>query len=138
MNRRSLLESSKRRRAAAALELVLVLPMLSFVWLVTIDYSRLFYAWATLADCARNGAFYASDPEFASSTTFTSIQQAALADSSNLSPSPTITSTSGTDSGGNNYVLVTATYTFRTVANYPGIPNSVALSRSLQMVVTPP
>jgi Flp pilus assembly protein TadG len=125
-------------RAAAAVELVLMLPMLSFVCLVAIDYSRLFYAWATLADVARDGALYASDSSFATSTTYATAQQAALADASNLSPAPTITSTSGVDAGGNSYVQVTATYQFQTIANYPGIPNSVSLSRSLRMVVTPP
>ena len=97
-----------RRAGAAAVELVLMLPMLGFVCLATIDYSRLFYAWATLADCARNGALFASDSSFATSTTFTTVQQAALADASNLSPSPTIASASGVDSGGNSYVEVTA------------------------------
>ena len=131
------------RRAAAAVELVLMLPMLGFVMLAALDYSRLFYAYAILADCARNGAVFASDSGLATSTTFTTIQQAAQADAGNLSPAPTIASTSGTDVGGNNYVEVTASYTFHTLINYPTIPgfptipNSVALSRKLRMVVTP-
>jgi Flp pilus assembly protein TadG len=127
----------KSRGGAAAVELVLLLPVLCFIGLTSIDYSRLFYAWATLADCARNGALYASDPSFASSTNFTSIQQAALADASNLSPSPTVVSTTGNDSNGIAYVKVTVTYTFTTIVNYPGIPNSVTLTRALQMAATP-
>jgi Flp pilus assembly protein TadG len=125
------------RRGAAALELVLLLPMLCFIGLASIDYSRLFYAWATLADCARNGALFASDPSFATSTNFTTIQQAAQADATNLSPLPTVTSTTGNDSNGIAYVKVTVTYTFQTVVSYPGIPSSVTLTRALQMAATP-
>ncbi len=138
MNQRRARGRRNQGRAAAAVELVLMLPMLAFVCLVAIDYSRLFFAWATLADVARDGALYASDSSFATSTTFANTQAAALADASNLSPAPTIVSTSGVDAGGNSYVQVTATYQFQTIANYPGIPNSVSLSRSLRMVVTPP
>jgi Flp pilus assembly protein TadG len=115
-----------------------MMPMLAFVCLATIDYARVFYAWSILADCARNGALYASDSAFATSTSYTTIQQAALADASNLSPAPTIASASGVDASGNSYVEVTASYTFTTLSSYPGIPTSVALSRKLRMVVTPP
>jgi hypothetical protein len=118
--------------------------MLCFVGMITTDYSRLFYAWTTLADCSRNGALFGSyassnsPSPFASATSsITTIQQAALADATNLSPSPTVTSATGTDSNGIAYVKVTVTYTFTTVINYPGIPNSVTLTRSLQMAATP-
>jgi Flp pilus assembly protein TadG len=131
------------RTALAALELVLVLPMMSFVSLISVDYSRVFYAWATLADCARNGALYASNSSYATSTSFTSYQQAALAAAPGLTPAPTVSLLNGTDTSGNAYVQVTATYQFSTFANYPTlgsfapIPNSVALTRSIRMIVTP-
>jgi Flp pilus assembly protein TadG len=125
------------RTALAALELVLVLPMMSFVSLISVDYSRVFYAWA------RNGALYASNSSYATSTSFTSYQQAALAAAPGLTPAPTVSLLNGTDTSGNAYVQVTATYQFSTFANYPTlgsfapIPNSVALTRSIRMIVTP-
>ena len=73
----------------------------------------------------------------ATSTGYTSVSQAALADATNLSPSPTVTSVLGTDSGGNSYVKVTVTYTFSTIGKYPGIPTSTTLTRSASMAITP-
>jgi Flp pilus assembly protein TadG len=127
-----------RRRAAAAVELAVLLPVLCFIGMATVDYGRANYAAVTIANCAFDGAMYKSDPRFAASTGYADYQHAALADASNLSPAPTVTSTSGTDAGGNSYVTVAVAYTFNTLVNYPGIPNTVPLTRSATMVVTPP
>jgi Flp pilus assembly protein TadG len=136
-------KSRSSRTALAALELVLMLPMLSFVSLISVDYSRIFYAWATLADCSRSGALWASNSNYATSTPYTTYQQAALAAAPNLSPAPTLSLTNGTDASGNAYVQVTASYQFKTFTNYPtlgsfaAIPNSVTLTRTIMMIVTP-
>ncbi len=130
--------SVSTRRGAAAVELVLVLPVLCLVCMIAIDYARLFYAWALIADAARNGALYASDSSLATSTTLGSIQNAALATTTNLSPTPTVANTSGTDGYGVSYVEVTVNYQFSTLISYPGIPSSVALSRTVRMAATPP
>ena len=114
-----------------------MLPFLCYVCVLTIDYSRLFFSWCTLAECAFNGAYYLADSDVASASGFTSVNQAALADATNLSPAPSVSSTSGTDSAGNLYVEVTVTYTFTTVFSYPGIPTSTTISRKLRMAVTP-
>ena len=128
----------RKRRAAAAVELAILLPVLCLICMIAVDYSRLFYDWAIVAAAARNGALYASDSSFASSTTLGSIQAAALADASALSPTPTVTSATGTDSNGVAYVEVTVTYPFSTIVSYPGIPSSVSMSRKIRMAVTPP
>lgn len=127
----------RRRRAVAAAELALLLPLLSYITVATIDYSRLFYAYITIAEAAENGAIYLSSTTIATSSGYTSYQQAALADTTNLSPSPTVSSGSGTDTAGNTYVEVTVSYTFTTIFSYPGIPTSTLLSRKLRMAVTP-
>ena len=44
----------------AAVELAGLLPVLCFIALVATDFGRAFYAWVTVADCARNGALYAA------------------------------------------------------------------------------
>ena len=126
---------SERRTAVAAVELAVLLPFLAFIFVVTVDFSRIFYDSLILNNCARNGALYGcANPTNSLDTT--GIQNAALADASNLSPTPTVTSTTGTNSDG-NYVQVTVTWTFQTITNYPGIPSTITLTRTVQMRVTP-
>ena len=123
-----------QRRAAAVVELAFLLPFLLFMFVVCIDFGRVFYYSQTLAECARNGAIYGSDLVTAQSP-YASLQQAALADATNLSPQPTVTSTTGTDTAGNAYVRVTVAWEFQTIARVPGVPSTVSLSRSCQMRV---
>jgi Flp pilus assembly protein TadG len=125
------------RRGAAVVELALLLPFLTFLFLVAVDYCRLFYYSQTLASCARNGALYGSDPVATSQSPYADLKSAALADASNLTPAPDVSSTNGTDSGGNPYVEVTVSWTFQTITNYPGIPSTVNLQRKVRMRVSP-
>ena len=101
----------KHRRGVAAAEFALLLPFLCIFLLGTIDFSRLFYSYITITNCARNGALWATDPYANPSlgtvtatnpqSPYASVTAAALADS-NLSPTPTVTGpTSGTDYAGN-------------------------------------
>ena len=124
----------QRRRAAAAVELALLLPFLMFIFVVCVDFGKVFYYSQTLANCARNGAIYGSNLVTAQSP-YASISQAALADATNLSPQPAVTSTTGTDADGNAYVKVTVSWSFHTIASFPGVPSTVNLSRSSQMRV---
>ena len=127
----------RSRAGAAALELALLLPVLCYIAVITVDYSRLFMAWITLAEAVYSGAYYESDSKVATNSGFSSYTVAVLADTGSLSPNPTISTGSGTDSSGNAYVTVTATWTFTTIFNYPGIPSSTTLTRTLQMAKTP-
>jgi Flp pilus assembly protein TadG len=124
------------RRAVAAVEMAFLLPLLVFLFVIGVDFARAFYFGLTVTNCARNGAIYGSmNPTNATDTT--GIQAMALADASNLSPAPTVTSTTGTDAQNNPYVAVTVTWTFNTITNYPGVPGTVVLSRTVQMRVAP-
>jgi Flp pilus assembly protein TadG len=122
------------RRAVAAVELAILLPFLAFLFVVAVDFSRLFFFKVTLINCARNGALYASNPNGQSA--FTSTQQAALADATNLSSQPQVSSTTGTDADGNPYVEVTVAYTFTSITNFPGVPGSVPLASTIRMRVS--
>jgi len=42
------------RRGVAATELALLLPFLCFLFVITIDFARVFYFDLTVANCARN------------------------------------------------------------------------------------
>lgn len=120
-------------------ELAVALPFLCAILVITIDYARLFYALATITDCARDGALYfANHPN----DTAANIRAAALADAEDLikpdRPAPTVaTKKTGPDANGDWIVEVTVTYPFTTLAHFPGIPSSTTLSRKVVMMVTP-
>ncbi|MCI0463222.1 MAG: pilus assembly protein [Gemmataceae bacterium] len=134
LRRRNLVRT--KHRGVAAAELAILLPFLAFLFVIAIDFSRCFYYLIAVTNCARNGAVYASSaPNHATDTT--GIQKAALADAAGLNPTPDVTSATGTDSSSNPYVRVTVSWTFRTVTNFPGVPNQIVLSRTVQMRVAP-
>jgi len=125
-----------KRRGAAVVELAVLLPLLVFLFVIAVDFGRIFYFSVTLTNCARAGAMYASDPTTNAESAFASTQAAALADATNLSPAPTVTSVSGVDAAGRPYVEVTAAYSFRTITGFPGVPNQVNLTRTVRMNVS--
>jgi hypothetical protein len=123
-------------------ELALLLPFLVFLFVIALDFARGFYFALTLNNCARNGALWACDPVNADGGTppvspYSSISQAALADASNLSPAPNVSSATGSDSNGDSYVEVTVTWSFSTLTNYPGIPSPITLTRTVRMMTIP-
>ena len=133
---RLLNERPRRRSGAACAEFALLLPFLGFIFAATLDYGRIFYPYQTIINCARNGAAYGSAGS-AHSTDTTGISNAALADAADLSPSPSVSSSTGTDASGNPYVKVTVTYTFNTITSITGIPSSTTLTETVQMRVAP-
>src|SRR5947199_5967559 len=118
-NRRFFGAAGCRRSATAVVELAVLLPFLILLFLVAVDFARVFYFSLTLTNCARAGALYASDPVAAVESPFPNVQSAALADATNITPQPTITSTNGVDSSGRAYVAVTANYSFNTMTKFP-------------------
>jgi Flp pilus assembly protein TadG len=121
------------RRGAAVVELAVLLPLLILLFVIAVDFSRAYYFSLTLQNCARAGAVYASDPVVARESPYASAEEAALADATSLSPSPTIATAEGLDTQGRPYVEVKATYPYRTVLQFPGIPAEMTLSRSVRM-----
>jgi Flp pilus assembly protein TadG len=77
-----------QRRGAAATEMAILLPFLGFLFLVAVDYCRVFYATQTLWNCAQTAAIYASGTAKTRSSVglVQAAKQAALADAVNLSP----------------------------------------------------
>ena len=136
--------STGRRSALAAVELAVFLPFLVFIFLIAADFCRIFYCSLTITNCARNGAVFASNVNNSQSwqngTALTSIQQAALADAASLNPPLTtsnVTVAWGNDADGNSCVTVSVSYTFQTIANFPGIPYTTNLVRKVEMRVAP-
>jgi Flp pilus assembly protein TadG len=116
--------------------LAVLLPFMMFLFLLAIDWGRIFYYSVAVTNCAHQGAIYASDPVAAAKSPYKSMQDAALADASDLQPQPTVTSTNGKDDAGNAYVEVTATWQFTTVTSFPGL-GPMNLSRTVRMRVAP-
>jgi Flp pilus assembly protein TadG len=129
-----------RRRGAAAVELALLLPLLTFLLLMTIDYARLFYHYTTITNCARNGAIWASDPTGNADSPYTTLYAAVNADGSGLNPaisSSNVTQASGTDANG-AYVEVTVRYDFNMLTSYASLgPQTTTLTRTVRMRVAP-
>lgn len=128
----------ERRSGAAAVELAFLLPVLSFMIVVGIDFARIFYTDATITTCARNAALYASDSTSAANSPYKSYTAAGMVDGSNLTPALTDSNfslTTGTDSYG-NYVEVTVTYNFQMLSALLG-SSTQTLSRSVRMRVVP-
>jgi Flp pilus assembly protein TadG len=145
----------KARRGAAVVEFAILAPFLAFLFVIAIDWARIFYYSITVRNCARNGAMYLSLKQSAKTTTSpytdsgyvnlyanskTPVTDAALADASNLTPTPTVTSTTGSDTYG-NYVEVTVAYTFHSVTHFSVanfvVPSSTNVTSTVRMYVPP-
>jgi len=125
------------RAGAAAVELAVLLPFLMFIFLVTVDWARIFYFSVIIDNCARQGALYESDPVAATQSPYASVTDAALADASDLQPQPAVSTNNGVDEAGNPYIEVTVSWQFSTVTNYPGIGSVWNMSRTVRTRVAP-
>ena len=130
-------------RGSAFIELGLLFPALLLILLGGIDFARVFYASTTLINAAEVGALYGAQ-SVAKSDDTSGMQTAATNDGKDLrgitatatkycqcgngttQPCP-LTCAVGT---AKTYVKVQTNYTFNTYAPIPGIPSSVALTRS--------
>jgi Flp pilus assembly protein TadG len=125
-----------RRKAAALVELALILPLFAFILVAATDFARIYYIFVTVTDCARNGALYAcqnstqANPAYTTATT-----AAAVADASNLSPTPTVSAPAFSTINSIHHVTVSVTYNFTPIIPFPGIPSPVAVTRSFTMRV---
>jgi Flp pilus assembly protein TadG len=123
------------RNGAAVIELAVLLPLLTLLFVIAVDVGRIFYFSLTIQNCARAGAIYAADPHVAHESPFSSVQEAALADASNLSPAPAVSTGVDVDAAGQSYVKVTVTHKFSSISSFPGIPHEIDLERSVRMYV---
>lgn len=106
------------------------------------DFGRLFYTAIEVANAAAAGAMYGSRTA-ANMADSAGIASAAINDAPELPGLQVTSSTVCQDKQGNSascgsgnvyqYVKVTASYTFNTLLNYPAIPSSVSLSRTVMI-----
>jgi len=133
-----------RRSGSAAVELAVVLPFLCFMFVISIDYARIFYFSLTMEHAARNGAYFASD--YPGLYSYTSAYDVTMADLTNITPSPTVSILYGDAATGpfysatpiaTGYVEVKVTWTFKSVTNFPLVPSQTVLVRSCRMAMAP-
>lgn len=135
----------KIARGLAAVELALLLPLLTFAAMAAVDFGRVAYVQMTLQDCARNGALY----EFYKAAGYqipsgwTSLSAAVQADAGGLTV--TVPSTYGGKSNpyspassSSNYVTVTVQcnftlLTFGPDGGFPSIGGSATLTQQASM-----
>ena len=125
------------------------------MFVIAVDWARVFYYSIAVRNCARNGALYLSQQQSAKTTSSpytdsgyvnlyvrsaSPVTAAALADAPNLTPTPTVTSATGSDGYG-PYVQVTVSYPFQTVTNFSvgsfGVPSSTNVTSTVRMYVPP-
>src|SRR5215212_12102116 len=90
------LENVESRRGAAAVELAVLAPLLCMLFVMAIDYSRIFYFTMVVTNCARSGAIYGMQ-NYTTANDQTAITNAAKLDATNLNAGQ-LTVTSSTDS----------------------------------------
>jgi Flp pilus assembly protein TadG len=124
------------RRGLAAAEFAILLPFLALLFVVTVDYCRVFVATQTVQAAADAGVRYASGVAVGTSgSSTTNAQNAAVTAGTSLSPALT---TDNVDvSIQNNTATVTVTWTFKTFIPYAGMPATVVLTRSAVAPVAP-
>jgi hypothetical protein len=136
-------------------ELAVLLPFLVFIFLITIDFARIFYYSMTIENCLHNGAIFGSQTfdnqnqqwigtnqywQGPSGQIVSQGKAASQLDGTNLNPvvaDSNVTIASGTDTDGNPVTIVTISYPFQTITPFPGIPSQLTIQRSAQMRVAP-
>jgi len=132
------------RGGIATVELAVLLPILCFLFVIAIDYARIFYYSLTLENAARNGAYYASN--YPGIYAYTTAADVVTADVSNLTPAPTVAIGYSSVAEGpfdsptpiaNGYVEVQVTWNFKSITKFPGVPTNTTLVRKCRMKVAP-
>jgi len=124
------------RYGAAVVELAILLPLLAFLFVAGVDFARVYYPALTITNAASSGALWGARDDVRAADT-AGIRKAALADATDLKPPPTVTSVIEKDELGHACIKVTVTWTFNTVSRFPMVPNTLNLTRTVQMRIAP-
>ena len=153
MTSRIFRRGARSEAGSALVELAVALPLLVLVLLGTTDFARVFYTAIELTNAARAGAQYGasslvrSDPAYSPSMQTTAV---AAVNITGVTATATRTCACAPDNGASFtavactttcaagqhlvvHVTVTAAKTFSTIAAFPGIPSSIALTRTATM-----
>ena len=119
----------------SAMEFALLAPILLILMLGVIDFGRVYFAYVSVTNGARNGADFASQGTGAAAD-IDGIRAAAVVETSDLlntsETNPDVSVATGTDSQGRLYADVTMTYTFSSIFPWPGLPSSIDVDRTVR------
>lgn len=129
-----------RRRATAATELCITLPLLVTLAVGGVDLGRAIYTSIALSNAARTGVEYAATHKFTSFTRpfwETQVRQAVIDEMQPISGFDpqrlTVIITTLSESSGLFIATVEAHYPFETIVNWVAVPHSVDLKRAVTM-----
>src|SRR5262245_36175773 len=127
-----------RRCGAAATELAMWLPFICLLFVIALDYCRVFYASQTIQNCALAGAMYASGASNGkpASPSENPAVNAALAEATSLNPPLTANNVAISTSG--NTTQVTVSYDFPMLVRWPGIAGTLTITKTVSMTTMPP
>jgi Flp pilus assembly protein TadG len=126
-----------RRRAAAIVEMAILLPFLALMFLVAVDFCRVFHTSQTIEGCAETAVLYAcgaAQPPTGSDP-ISAAKAAAVADSAVLNPPLDPNRIAITVSG--SVASVSVSYDFAPLVHYPGLPEILTITRTAQTSVFP-
>lgn len=130
-------DSSESDAGQSLVETALALPILATMLIGATEGARLLLAVIALTGGVMAGAQYgALSTSFAGDAAgIASAVRAETAPIGGTATNPTVTANSGTDGAGETYVRVAATYTWRSLFSYPGLPSTVAITRTAVLQV---
>ena len=136
---------SHSRRAVAATEMALILPVLMLIVLGAVDFGRFAHAHIAVTNAARAGAGYGIMNPYTTTTESlwqTNVRSAVLEEmshvvaNSSFSDSDVNVETGRTiEISGMQRINITVSFPFQTIVPWPGIPNQVTMSRRIVMRV---
>jgi Flp pilus assembly protein TadG len=125
------------RRAAAAVELAVILPVLLLIVLGCVDFGRFAYTYVAVTNSARVGAGYGSVHGFSKADYpkwQALVAQAAKNEMRDFDLSQIQVSAQYVPETTTEWTAqVDVSYPFQTLINWPGIPSQVTLSRRVAM-----
>lgn len=126
---------ARPRRAAAAAELALVLPLLALLFVGVVDYCRVYYVSQALMNAARSSALHASGNATDLVTAEQAARSAALAEAVSLEPP--LRETDVTVAVTATQATATVRYTFRPLTQFPALPGRIDMEFTVTMPLAP-
>jgi Flp pilus assembly protein TadG len=133
----NMVSGRKLRKGAAVVELAAVLPILLLLFAAGVDFARVYYFAQVIANGARMGAAYASNPDVADRSPYESAVEATHAALKDLKPDPDVTVSDGKDSAGNSYAQVKVEYNYRPITRFAGLPSVQVLTSTARARLYP-
>lgn len=119
-------------RGQSIVETALSVPLLAAMLVGTLEASRLLLATVALTSGVLAGAQYGalSSTSAADTTGIATAVRSETTPIGGTSSNPTVTSSTATDGNGETYVTVSSTYSWSSLFKFPGLPQTVSITRS--------